>query len=198
MALFNPPKPSQDKSPIWVWLAYLVQWMTSERVYIQGWNVTQKADGKYFIPPPQKLSPLIYNFPFRIQKSPPGGTAGTTYYRVRSGTLNLLTCANSDGDPAVTGYVTNPDDTTQYPAYSAICDFEVASDVITYFWIDNTTPTAPRIDADSTPPGGNTTWNTTTGWADGNYILVGWINWTSATPWIRQIVRTDLFCIPST
>lgn len=25
--------------------------MTSERVYIKGWNVTQKADGKYFTPP---------------------------------------------------------------------------------------------------------------------------------------------------
>jgi len=51
MGIFNPPKPSQDKSPIWVWLDYLVKWCTSERVYIKGWNFVQKADGKYFIPP---------------------------------------------------------------------------------------------------------------------------------------------------
>jgi hypothetical protein len=51
MGIFNPPKPSHDKSPIWVWLDYLVKWCTSERVYIKGWNFVQKADGKYFIPP---------------------------------------------------------------------------------------------------------------------------------------------------
>lgn len=49
--LYPPPKPSQDKSPIWVWLDYLVKWATSERVFIQGWQVTQRADGKYFVPP---------------------------------------------------------------------------------------------------------------------------------------------------
>jgi hypothetical protein len=51
--LYSPPKPSQDKSPIWVWLDYLVKWATSERVFIQGWTVTHRADGKYFTPPPQ-------------------------------------------------------------------------------------------------------------------------------------------------
>ncbi len=49
--IYQPPKPSHDKSPIWVWLDYLVKWATSERVYIKGWNFEQKASGKYFIPP---------------------------------------------------------------------------------------------------------------------------------------------------
>ena len=49
--IYHPPKLSQDKSRIWVWLDYLVKWATSERVYIKGWNFEQKASGKYFIPP---------------------------------------------------------------------------------------------------------------------------------------------------
>lgn len=57
---YPPPKPSQDKSPIWVWLTQLVNWMTSERVYIQGWKVIQKADGKHFIPPPQTNGQVVY------------------------------------------------------------------------------------------------------------------------------------------
>ena len=49
--IYHPPKLSQDKSRIWVWLDYLVKWATSERVYIKGRNFEHKESGKYFIPP---------------------------------------------------------------------------------------------------------------------------------------------------
>ena len=51
MPLYNPPKTSGDKSPFWTFMEYVIRWMTSERVYIQGAHMVQKSDGKYFTIP---------------------------------------------------------------------------------------------------------------------------------------------------
>jgi hypothetical protein len=49
--LFNPPKVPNEKGPFADFIQYLVKWIASERVMIQGWNYKQTAEGRFFVPP---------------------------------------------------------------------------------------------------------------------------------------------------
>ena len=143
--------------------------------------------------------------PFKIYPSPhnPAATdsvADWRTFRVHMGTFNLILVDGTDGMTSLTNYVINPDEIDKSPPYSAGLDFVVPDTTAAFYvWIDITSPSAPVIDQGATPPTGG--WTTSSGWNDGNYVLIGWIDTNSdtaiKTAHVRQIVRTDLFCIPT-
>lgn len=113
-SIFNPPKPSQDKSRIWVWLDYLVKWATSERVDIVGWECKQTASGKYYFPPPTVQASGVattgnWNYRGTWSASPPSKYMTFDVVLLGSGTsagMYLSTIdANTNSPDSGTGWV---------------------------------------------------------------------------------------------
>lgn len=139
-------------------------------------------------------------FPFKIYQSPadPAASPAWLNFRVRSGLIALAIPAGTDNvDFPDLIESKQPDSTPNIPDYdNPAIDFTVASNTTHYVWINTTT--TPTVENSATPPVAG--WSTASGWDDGSHILLGWIDAVtgnaSKKAYVRQIVRTDLFCVP--
>jgi hypothetical protein len=174
------------------WLnAFLDACRSGEIKTVIGGRIIESSDGKTIVIDSERTL-RQHRFPFQIYQAL-GNPALTSAqhtdkdwrtFRVRSGWLGRLPVDLTDN-------VLYPDG-DEVPGYSATWDFVLTSgEAYVWVWINAADPADPYIEMSETPPVGG--WNSTTGWDDGYYILLGWVNTeTVGSAKVRQLVRADL------
>jgi len=174
----------------------------SEIKNIIGGRLIETSDGKTLIVDPARGggTPPTRPFPFKIHLSPPDpglDAAGHLdkdwrTFRVRNGLVGLTGVDFTDE-------VANPD-SSEVPDFDTDIDFLVpASKTVMVYINANGLPLEIHMDASDALPSSPidiSAWSTTTGWDDGKFILLGWIDTLSdvatKVAHVRQLIRADL------